>query len=198
MLADLFVFRRPDRAAQRVARLRELAGRVADADLHLWIALGCAQQGDLGCARSALERVPHGAALQPWSAFELKLVHGTIAVAEGEPRRALSIFRGDDLRCQNCLLPFLGRTFVGMQQPDSAAVVFERFVHSTSVDRIWVDGELAPIHEWLAEYYETRGSQAAAARHYARIIELWDGADSELQPRVALARSRLASLQPDR
>ena len=68
----------------------------------------------------------------------------------------------------------------------------------TSMDRIWVEDELAPIHEWLADYYDQRGDRAAAVRHYARFIEIWQQADPELQPRVASARERLQQLQPDR
>jgi len=53
---------------------------------------------------------------------------------------------------------------------------------------------LAPSHLRRAEIHERRGEAAEAARHYARVIELWHDADPSLQPVVAFARERLAAL----
>jgi tetratricopeptide (TPR) repeat protein len=54
---------------------------------------------------------------------------------------------------------------------------------------------LAPAHRRQAEIYERRGQRELAAPHYRRFIELWNGADPELQPAVAKARSRLAEVE---
>jgi tetratricopeptide (TPR) repeat protein len=54
---------------------------------------------------------------------------------------------------------------------------------------------LAPAHRRQAEIYARRGQRDLAARHYRRFIELWSGADPELQPAVAEARRRLAEVQ---
>jgi tetratricopeptide (TPR) repeat protein len=51
---------------------------------------------------------------------------------------------------------------------------------------------LAPAHRRQAEIYERRGQRDLAARHYRKFNELWSGADPELQPAVAEARSHLA------
>lgn len=46
----------------------------------------------------------------------------------------------------------------------------------------------------LAELYERAGNYDAAARNYARFIELWEEADPELRPRVNEARRRLEGI----
>jgi tetratricopeptide (TPR) repeat protein len=54
---------------------------------------------------------------------------------------------------------------------------------------------LAPSHLHQAEIYRRRGQRDLAVQHYRRFIELWDEADSELQPAVAEARKQLAELE---
>jgi tetratricopeptide (TPR) repeat protein len=195
---DALLLGRPDRAAAQVRQLTQLAGKADDPDLATWVAITCAFAGDARCGQEALARAGLDGPLQPWTAVETRAAHAALALARKQPEAAHAILTGDDYRCRNCFLPMLGRTLRQMQEQDSAAAVYERFVRSTSMDRIWVDDELAPIHEWLAGYYEERGDRAAAARHYARFIELWQDADPELQPRVADARRRLDRLRPDR
>lgn len=43
--------------------------------------------------------------------------------------------------------------------------------------------------------YEELGDTARALHHYRRLVELWEDADAELQPRVEHARQRLAALE---
>ncbi len=57
---------------------------------------------------------------------------------------------------------------------------------------------LAPSHLRRAQIYERLGERESAARHYARFIELWEGADPELQPQVAAARRALDALSAER
>ena len=54
---------------------------------------------------------------------------------------------------------------------------------------------LAPAHRHQAEIYERRGQRELAAQHYRRFIDLWSGADAELQPRVKEARERLEKME---
>ena len=54
---------------------------------------------------------------------------------------------------------------------------------------------LAPSHLLRARIYDERGDSARAARHYARVVELWRNADAELQPLVRTARARLERLR---
>lgn len=57
---------------------------------------------------------------------------------------------------------------------------------------------LAPSHLRRAEIYERLGDRESAARHYARFIELWQGADPELQPRVAAGQRALDALSAEK
>jgi hypothetical protein len=54
---------------------------------------------------------------------------------------------------------------------------------------------VAPAHKRLAELYDAKGDVAKAITHYRTYIEMWKGADPELQPWVTQARQRLAVLE---
>jgi hypothetical protein len=45
--------------------------------------------------------------------------------------------------------------------------------------------------------HEARGDTQAASAHYARLVELWSGADPELRGIVEDVRARLGRLRPD-
>jgi eukaryotic-like serine/threonine-protein kinase len=59
------------------------------------------------------------------------------------------------------------------------------------VDATW----LAHAYVRLGELWEAKGDRAKAAKYYTSFLELWQGADSELQPRVASARRKLAAVR---
>ncbi len=131
---------------------------------------------------------------------------GAIAAADGKTADALREFRrGDSLpdgpanQCTTCLPLYLGRTFDAANQPDSAIVAYEAYVHTPDVFRyteVFDPSALPAIRERLGQLYETKGNTAKAAEHYRAFIELWKNADADLQPRVAEARRRLAKLTP--
>lgn len=52
----------------------------------------------------------------------------------------------------------------------------------------------APVHRRLGEIHGRSGNLSAAAEHYRRFVDLWERADSSLQPQVAMVRTRIASL----
>jgi hypothetical protein len=54
------------------------------------------------------------------------------------------------------------------------------------------------LFERLAQLYDEAGDVENAALYYARFVELWAGADAELQPRVEAARARLAEIIRER
>lgn len=56
----------------------------------------------------------------------------------------------------------------------------------------------APAHFRSAGIYERLGEPDQAARHYARVIQLWQDADPELQPVVSAARRALERLRQGR
>jgi tetratricopeptide (TPR) repeat protein len=130
---------------------------------------------------------------------------GEIAVAERQYSAALAHFRRADVlpdgpanQCSICLPLNLGRAFDAARQPDSAIVMFERYLNTPFTER--AENEvldplyLAAIVERLGQLYEVRGDAAQATHYYRRFIDLWKHADAELQPRVAEARRRVAIL----
>jgi tetratricopeptide (TPR) repeat protein len=132
-----------------------------------------------------------------------------IALAAGKPRDALDEFRRSDVgfdgapsdECAPCLSFDLARAYDAAGKPDSAAMMFERYLSIPFAFR--VDPGLDPIRvpairERLGQLYEQLGDTAKAIANYHAFIDLWKNADPELQPRVADAKRRLARLtQPE-
>ena len=138
---------------------------------------------------------------------DLHRVLGEIALAEGKPLDALAEFRRGDVgydgapahECAPCLFSDLGRAYDAAAKPDSAALMFERFLATPFWDKgdLMLDPLRKPaIHERLGQLYESMGKPEQAIQHYRVFIDLWKNADPELQPRVADARKRLARLTP--
>ena len=73
---------------------------------------------------------------------------------------------------------------------DEALDFYASFVDTSLFDLPY----LAPAHLGSAEILDERGDVHAALRHYRRFTELWEEADTELQPAVERARARLAEL----
>ncbi|MDF2774213.1 MAG: protein kinase [Geminicoccaceae bacterium] len=136
-------------------------------------------------------------------------VAGEIALASGKPREALDEFRRGDIgfdgapadECAACLPFNLARAYDAAGKPDSAAMMFERYLStptwfksSPGLDPV----RLPAIRERLGQLYEEMGNTVKAIENYRAFIELWKNADPELQPRVADAKRRLARLaQPE-
>ena len=52
--------------------------------------------------------------------------------------------------------------------------------------------------ERLGQLYDAKGDTENAALYYAQFVDMWENADSELQPRVAVARARLEEIIRER
>ena len=82
--------------------------------------------------------------------------------------------------------------------PDSAIATYEKYLASPTFDRLFSDAaNLAPTYRELARLYADRGRTREAATMLAKFVELWRGADPELQPAVEEATTRLRSFEPD-
>lgn len=199
---DVVVRERPESA---VARLSEALERYPLANLeprnrpYLELAEVFASAGRPETARALVEemRAEFAASDLKRVRSELRRVEGEIALAEGRPEAAIDRFGGafEDF-CHICPLPGLGRAYEAAGQPDSAIAAFTRYVETPYSDRFLpytypLGQALAPTHERLAGLHDEAGRFDAAARHYARFVELWAEADVELQPRVRAAQSRL-------
>jgi eukaryotic-like serine/threonine-protein kinase len=140
---------------------------------------------------------------------ELHRALGEIALASGKPREALDEFRRGDAgfdgapadECAACLPFALARAYDAAGVPDSAAMMFERYLSTPTWFKLDPDMDpmrLPAIHERLGQLYEGMGNTAKAIENYHAFIERWKNADPELQPRVADAKRRLARLtQPE-
>lgn len=199
---DIFVMERPDRALAALPAHLSLVEREAPTDTAIWfnVAITCGWLGDGRCARDALARAGQESAPAPWASVDALLAHAAVALADGEHEAAIRHLRTiRDRNCPSCEDVMVGHIFERMGQPDSALAAYERYFAMTAKDRVWVDEmDLGPTHRRAGQLYEERGDMNAATRHYARLVELWSGADPELQPFVADVSDRLARLRPDR
>jgi tetratricopeptide (TPR) repeat protein len=128
-----------------------------------------------------------------------------IALAEHRPLDAVTEFRLGDQRpdgpaddCTPCLPMRLGRVYDRANMPDSAIVMYERYLATPSTLKLFsfLDPSLlAGIHKRLGELYQARGDEQKARDHYVKFLALWGNADPELQPKVAQVKQRLARLR---
>ena len=177
---------------------------------YLFSAVVLARAGNAAKARAMIARYRTemtDTSIRRAQEAELHSALGEIALADRKPLDALVEFRRGDVgydglpasECAPCLPFNLARAFDAAGKPDSAAVMFERYLSTP----YWLktDAEMDPvrlpaIHERLGQLYESMGNTEKAVEHYRAFIDLWKNADPELQPRVADARKRLARLTP--
>ena len=141
-------------------------------------------------------------ALLRWRQPMFHRILAEIALAEGRPRDAVSEFRAGDRQPDGpvdadplMVLFQLGRAFDLANEPDSAIAMYEQYLHTSFSGRSLDDFLFLPgIHKRLGELYEAKGERERAASHYAAFVDLWKGADPELQGSVTEARRRLAGL----
>jgi serine/threonine protein kinase/tetratricopeptide (TPR) repeat protein len=168
-----------DRPYDELARFFAAAGRPARARALIGEA-----------ERTSLARL-HG--LRP----DRRWTVGAIALAEGRPSDAVVALRqaAETHECAICVLPALARAYEAAGQPDSAMVIYERYVTTPWEWRFETDAiELGWALKRAGEQYERRGENAKAAEAYSRLVRLWRRADEELQPVVTAAKGRLERL----
>jgi tetratricopeptide (TPR) repeat protein len=128
---------------------------------------------------------------------------GSIAFAEGRYQDAIARFRawheaGDGF-CQYCSLYGLGRAFELAGHSDSALSAYEQAVSADQLFGMYqAPYDPAPTYKRLGELYEERGNREKAVEYYNEFVDLWAGADAELQPLVEDVRGRIARLIGER
>ena len=141
--------------------------------------------------------------LHPWRRTQTATheMWGDLAFAEGRYDDAVAEYRradqstGDQVR----VLGRLGRAYEAAGQPDSAIAVYERYVATPQLRRLWWDAQwLGFTLERLGTLYDARGDWERAVEHYGKFVELWGEADPELQPRVRAAQQRLEAILAER
>ena len=120
-----------------------------------------------------------------------------VALAEGRVQDAIGGYRAwyDEDNCAACGLYLLGRAYERAGEPDSAIAVYERAVSTPGLARMFDEAfTLGATYRSLGELYEQRGQADKARDYYGRFVDLWKGADQELQPLVRDVRGRIARL----
>ena len=122
------------------------------------------------------------------------------ARAEGTPEEALQHLRAlPPAWCAPCRHREEAELFDAAGHADSALVYYQLYLDTPFNFRFWEDVVmLARTHERLGQLYDERDDLENAALHYARFVELWADADSELQPRVRAAQARLEEIVRER
>jgi serine/threonine-protein kinase len=130
--------------------------------------------------------------------FNVDLATGYVAEAEGRHNEAMAAYRkfsDESGGCNICGLYEIATVYDRLGQADSALAIYERFVTTPSLSRLYSNGfAFAPSYKRLGELYEAKGDRKRAAGYYERFVELWKDADAELQPGVKEVRGRLAKL----
>jgi DNA-binding SARP family transcriptional activator len=73
--------------------------------------------------------------------------------------------------------------------------VYETFANAPRFDFLVQEAAYwVPTHRRLGELYEERGDREKALQYYNRFVEVWAGADAELQSQVEDVRERMARL----
>ncbi|HTK52077.1 MAG TPA: protein kinase [Gemmatimonadaceae bacterium] len=119
---------------------------------------------------------------------------GAIAMAERRPWEGEIEIHGaaEGIPCPICALPDLARAYEVAGKPDSAIATYERYVHTPWQRRYETDAlELGFALKRLGELYQSQNDRTKAAAQYTALLQLWKGADAELEPLLADVRRRL-------
>jgi tetratricopeptide (TPR) repeat protein len=194
---------------------RAAAGRQIDAALaatplesldpvnrpHVALVRAQAFAGRIDAAKATLadfERTRRGISL--WvDPFQRAQMAGDIAMAEKRYEAAATAYRAaTPTNAPWARLSDLARAYELAGNTDSALAVYARYAEGKDFgNRLPIDAiYLAPSLKRLGELYEAKGDKDNAVKQYTRFVDLWKGADAELQPQVREVRDRLRKLTP--
>ncbi len=129
------------------------------------------------------------------------LTQVSLALAEGrgeDAARAARAFHDEANGPRNGWFQ-LGQAHELMGNPDSALVMYERAANEPDLFHLPGNAyNLALAYKRLGELYEERGAGEQAVEYYNRFVDLWSGADDDLQPVVQDVRQRIARLVGER
>ena len=167
---------------------------------HVALVRAQAFAGRVDAAKETLadfERSRRGLILVPDS-WQRAQMTADIAMAEKRYEVAAANYRVASFSNQPWQrLPDLARAYDLAGNADSALAVYARYVGTSEYNKLATDAVyLGPSLKRLGELYEAKGDRDNAIKQYTRFVELWKGADPELQPQVAAVRDRLRKLTP--
>ncbi len=121
---------------------------------------------------------------------ELLISRGQIESGLETMRRAQTISK-----CRNCFLFRQGQILERMDSLETAIAVYTRFIDdSDPYSFMFRAPDIAPAYLRLGELHSRMGHTDEAIEAYSKFVDVWQNADSELQPRVAYARDRIGRL----
>ena len=121
---------------------------------------------------------------------------GIAKVAEGRSEEGLATLHRTaavDI-CQQCGLALLAWAYDVAGSADSSLAHWQRFADHNVHFAFLARSELPNAYRRLGERYEAKGDRDKALRYYGDFVDLWQGADPELQPVVSEVRQRMARL----
>ena len=131
---------------------------------------------------------------------DILIARAELAYAPGEPVEAARLYaEADQGDCTICTLPGRARAWDAAGRSDSAFVYWMRYLDDPQSNRMfWDQSGLGGGLERAAQLADELGDAEAAALYYGQFVDLWAGADPELQPRVEAARARLEEIVRER
>jgi tetratricopeptide (TPR) repeat protein len=122
----------------------------------------------------------------------------SLAIGEGRPGEAVAAIRAARAyrSCVRCYRYQEGLAWEALGQPDSAIAAYQVALGvEDDLGTFAVDAYALPqVRRQLGALYEARGERARAVEQYTAFLDLWRGADPELQPQVREVKERLAGL----
>ena len=152
-----------------------------------------ARVGQVERAKELLERVEREKPSSTWvQAYDAPIVRGALAMAEGDPERAVEELRRARFERADIELPWdRGQALLAAGRPDEALVEFQKIVDWTGVDPL--DPLKSLVHLEIGRAQVARGDLEAARDAYLQFLELWAEADEDV-PVLQKARSEYEAL----
>lgn len=121
---------------------------------------------------------------------------GDIAAAEGHPDQAIEGYEAylANHACPGCAYFQMAELYQRSGARDSAIAYYSRAVSAPGAALARDVRGRAASYQRLGELEEQKGDRAAAIAAYGHFVDLWSGADPELQPIVRDVHSRIARL----
>jgi eukaryotic-like serine/threonine-protein kinase len=125
---------------------------------------------------------------------------GLVDIAMGNTQQGLAkVRRGvEGWGCAPCETGVLAQAYDLAGRPDSAAVYWKAYLHTTWGLPDSDSWALPMAYRRLGEISEARGRRDDAVEYYNQFVSLWEHADPELQPQVREIRNRISKLVGER
>lgn len=171
---------------------------------QLLLGLGALQDGDsalLAAAFRGLDSVGPGRANPTEVAARVTGLHGLAALRRGDSATARTqlalAYQTRSYRRVLLTNTVDVRFALELARVERAAGALEAAARRTyyAFFGYWGSPYRADAEELLAQIAEQRGDTTTAVRAYRNVVQLWQNADPELQPRVGVARAALARLE---